>query len=266
MKKGLLIMIAIVLFCVPLGGHAMINKTNNIVTETKTTEATELINEVKEIQGPPELKIYKTGWATCRVNVRISPNTNCEILDVLEYNSEVEYTEYTSDWVEIKYKDTTGYVFKKYISNEKCNYKIYDAPYSSGFKSYMPYKAITLKTSKQYKLQQQYAYTGEYGIRQVNDRFCVAVGSYYTKEIGTYLDLILENGTVIPCILADQKADHDTDSNNKITEHNGCLSEFVVDSSSLYRLAKTYGDISKCNELWDSPVKYIKVYDENIFN
>lgn len=31
---------------------------------------------------------------------------------------------------------------------------------------------------------------------------------------------------------ADQKADVDTDSDNIITKHNGCMSEFIVDSDA----------------------------------
>jgi hypothetical protein len=123
----------------------------------------------------------------------------------------------------------------------------------------MPYKAITSVSSPQYKLQQQ-AYTGKHGIRMVNGRYCVALGSFYTNKIGQNFDLVLENGTVIPCVLADQKADKDTNGNNQVTSHNGCMSEFIVDSNSLDRTAKKMGDISYCEECWKSPVKQIILY------
>lgn len=139
-------------------------------------------------------------------------------------------------------------------------YTEYPVPKNSGFKSYMPYTAITSKSSPQYKLQHEQAYTGNYGIRQVDGRYCIAVGSYFTSEIGTNLDLILANGTVIQCILADQKADQHTDANNITTVHNGCVSEFVVDTSSLVSMAKKMGNISYCNEDWNSPVSSIRVY------
>ena len=146
------------------------------------------------------------------------------------------------------------------VSNVDYIYNEYDIPKSSGFKSYMPYKAITSKNSPQYILQRDEAYTGEYGIRQVDGRYCVAVGSYFTDKIGTYLDLILENGIVIPCVLADQKADKDTCNKNIVTMHNGCVSEFVIDSEYLDSKAKRMGDMSYCNEDWNSPVKTIRVY------
>lgn len=148
----------------------------------------------------------------------------------------------------------------KYVSHET-----YDAPENSGFKSFMDYRTITNTESHQYKLQQHYAYTGEHGIRMADSRYIVAIGTYFTPDIGQYFDIILENGTIIPCILGDQKADADTDSNNIITKHNGCMSEFIVDSDALNKDVKFYGDMSYCLKDWDSPIKTIKVYNRNIF-
>ena len=135
---------------------------------------------------------------------------------------------------------------------------MYFIPQNRGFKSYMSYKEITNKSSKQYKLQQK-AYTGNYGIRMVDDRYCVALGTYFQKEIGTYFDLVLENGTIIKCILGDIKASVHTKEDN-ITSLNGCVSEFIIDSESLIKVAKTSGDISNCNDQWKSPVKKINFY------
>lgn len=149
---------------------------------------------------------------------------------------------------------------------EETSNDTYPVPENRGFKSYMDYRCITSKSSKQYKLQNLYAKTGDYGIRTVNDRFCIAVGSYFTSDIGQYLDLVLENGTVIQCVLADLKSDAHTDKNNIITMHNGCVSEFVVHTESLDSLAKKMGDISYCNENWKSPVKEVILYNENVFN
>lgn len=152
------------------------------------------------------------------------------------------------------------------VKDELIAYQEYSMSYNSGFKSYMSYTAITSKLSSQLKLQNQYAYTGEYGIRQVDGRFCVAIGIFSNATIGTYIDLVLENETVIPCIVADFKADIHTDFSNMVTLHNGCVSEFLVDKESLYSLAKQMGDISYCKEEWKSPVKIIKIYEKNVFD
>ena len=145
-------------------------------------------------------------------------------------------------------------------------YTSYDVPKSTGFKSYMDYRTVTNKTSNQYKLINLYTNTGNYGIRMVDDRYCIAVGTYFTTEIGQYLDLILENGTIIPCVLTDIKADIHTDSSNIMTLANGCVSEFVVDTKSLHTTAKRMGDISYCCKEWNSPVVEIIVYNQNVFD
>lgn len=140
------------------------------------------------------------------------------------------------------------------------DYESYEVP-KNGIKSYMGYKAITMKSSPQYKLQHNEAYTGDYGIRMVEERYCVAVGTHFGMSIGDKFDLVLENGTIIPCILADIKANKDTDANNIITEHDGSAAEFVVDTKALVKRCKRSGDISKACDEWDSRIEEVRVYD-----
>lgn len=229
-------------------GYSMIKASCDIIEDS-----------LKVVNNKIEKK-YVKGYTTTSVNVRNDPSTDADILDTYSFNKKVTYTKYDEDWVEIKYGDGIAYMSKKYISKNKRNYIEYAVPKTSGFKSYMSYKCITSKGSNQYKLQVSKAYTGQYGIRQVDSRFCVAIGSHFNSPIGGLFDLVLENGTVIPCISADQKADKDTQSNNIITAHNGCMSEFIVDNNALDRNAKRMGDISYCNSDWRSPVKYVRVY------
>lgn len=219
------------------------------------------INSINESIVKEKQKKYIDGWTTTSVNVRELPSTESDILDTYLFNAKVSVTDYDDEWYEIKYEDGIAYMYKDYISDTENKYIDYAVPSNSGFKSYMPYKAITSTSSKQYILQHTKAYTGTYGIRQINGRYCVAIGSYFTSEMGTMFDLILENGTVIPCVLADQKADKDTDKQNIVTRKSGCLSEFIVDTDYLSKNAKLHGDISYCNEKWNSPVKTIRVYE-----
>ena len=133
-------------------------------------------------------------------------------------------------------------------------------------KSYMPYTSITDKSSLQFNLQQNYAYTGNFGIRQINGRYCVAVGTAFETNIGTYIDLILDNDEIISGIVSDIKSSNDTISNNITRAENGCVSEVVVDLQSLNDKARKTGDISSCQDIWDSPVRMIRFYEKNIFN
>ncbi|WP_343209853.1 hypothetical protein [Anaerolentibacter hominis] len=135
----------------------------------------------------------------------------------------------------------------------------YAVPRNSSFKSYMSYRAISNKRSKQYKLQMK-AETGKYGIRTVDDRYCIALGSYYTTKVGTKVDLIMKNGAVIECILADCKANRHTDKTNRQTA-DGSVVEFVVDTRNLHRKAKKMGDMSYCSDDFKGRIKEIRVYE-----
>lgn len=140
------------------------------------------------------------------------------------------------------------------------DYDNYNVPNNNAIKSYMDYRCITSTGSRQYKLQHSLAYTGDNGIRMANGRYCVAVGSYYTTTIGQYIDIELENGNIIHGILADCKADKDTDSTNRM-HSDGSVVEFVVDSKSLDSTVRKMGDVSYVNG-WNSKVVNIKVCDK----
>lgn len=214
-------------------------------------------------------KVYESedlhnGWITANLNVRASPSLEGDILDVYRFNTLIQYHKFNDDWAKIVYPDGVAYVSSRYISNEELNYRSYSVPLTSGFKSYMPYTAITSKSSPQYKLQ-QIAYTGNYGIRMFDNRYCVAIGTGFNADVGTYFDLILANGTVIPCIVADIKSDKHTDSNHMVTKASGCLSEFITNSKNLNHKVKQMGDISYCCDNWKSPVYKIRIYDKGVF-
>lgn len=226
---------------------------NSIIEEQDTTN-----NEKQE---------FFLGWTTTQVNIREKPDTTSKILETVNFNTMILYYLIDSDeeWVKINYQNGVAYIAKKYISKSKCEYQSYEIPNNYGFKSYMSYTAITSPESNQYKLQNLYAYTGDYGIRKVNGRYCIALGTYFNIEIGQYVDLVLENGTVIPCILGDVKANEHTDNNNLFTTANGCCSEFIIDASKLDSKAKRDGNISSCQEIWESSVAYVRIYNRKIF-
>lgn len=212
--------------------------------------------------------MYVTGN---NVNIRKQPTTGSKIIGHVPYNKKILVSKsHDNDWYVVSYKDSIGYINKKYVSKTRQEYIEYNVPYAEN-KTWMPYVikkkingkyqivSIFAKSSKQYKLQ-QIAYTGKYGIRMVDDRYCVALGSHFGCEIGQYFDLILANGTVIPCIMSDQKDNRHTDSANIITVDTNCLSEFIVDRHALNYEAKRDGDISSCRNEWKSHVVKIRVY------
>ena len=271
MKKKLaqkLLFLAIVcsstFYSSPVLGKDYHIKTGVAVQEETTNLTAGVTSILLKIINEPIVEEYYEGWTIANLNVRKEPSLESEILEVYPFNTPIKYSKYNEEWAKIQYKTEIAYVSLDYISNKKLNYKDYTVPKTSGFKSYMPYTAITSKSSPQYKLQQQ-CQTGLYGIRVKDGRYCVAIGTGFNADVGTYFDLILSNGTVIPCIVADIKSDKHTDSSHMVTKESGCLTEFVVDSASLNKMAKKMGDISYCSDKWDSRVEKVRVYEKNIF-
>ena len=111
------------------------------------------------------------------------------------------------------------------------------------FKSYMPYTAITNRSSKQYKLQQQ-ASTDKDGIRCINSKPMVAVGTGWGVNVGDTVLIKCENGNSFEAIIGDIKANAHTGSDNKTTVSNGCRCEFIVDMSSLNTTVKSRGNVA----------------------
>lgn len=98
-------------------------------------------------------------------------------------------------------------------------------------------------TSAQYRLQQN-AYTGKCGIRMVGERYCIAVGSGFCSKIGTKLDVTLENGKVLKCVMADMKSDRHTDSTHRYHVSDGSYVEFVVDRNVIHPMARKMGNFN----------------------
>ena len=158
------------------------------ITENATELTTELVEETTETTTE---ETYIKGFVTTKVNIRENNSINSSVISQLNFNEEVEYYIFDSDWSKVKLNNLTGY-------------------------------------------------------------------------IKSDLDLVLENNIIIPCILADQKADKHTNSSNTITVHDGSLAEFIVDAKALSKSIKLHGDISFACKEWNSSIKTIKIYEKNI--
>ena len=201
------------------------------------------------------------------VNAKI-PNTKTEIIpepifisvDKESVNEvEIEKTIYIEVpiFIEVKPEDTKIQIKKEIKYNSK------QIVGSSGFKSYMSYKAITKKDSNQYKLQQM-AHTDYQGFRVYEGRYTVALGTGVGAKVGQFVDIVLQNGTHIPAVVGDIKSDKDTDESN-IFCNNGCCTELIVENEILISSVKISGDCSYANPDWQSPVVAINVLERNVF-
>ena len=197
---------------------------------------------------------YQVGY-TC-TDAAVYKTRGEDVERYLIKNTLIYYEEVDEGWVKLA---ETGEYIKKDTIGEKQTMLCYEIPQNSGKKSWMGDNLFGTGTN-QYAVQ-QLATTDKNGLKKVGNRYCVAVGSHFGLSIGQKFDLILENNTVIPCVMGDQKADCHTDAANIFTV-NGCCSEFIVDSSCLNEAAKFSGDISSINERWQSPVKMVATYED----
>lgn len=184
-------------------------------------------------------------------------NTKDEIKEI-ENTEEIEIEPLELEEVEESTEEKLEELEEDIPEETNENYTAKYVPSNNSFKSYMSYKAITSKSSPQYKLQQQ-AYTGEYGIRMIGDRYCIALGSFYTTTIGTKVDVVMENGNILKCILGDQKANIHTDKQN-IRARDGSVVEFLIDKRSLNKTAKIMGDLSHADNKFSGEILEIRVY------
>jgi hypothetical protein len=64
---------------------------------------------------------------------------------------------------------------------------------------------------------------------------------------------------VVKCILADQKANRDTDAKNQKTS-DGSMAEFLVDMNKLPSKAKMMGDVSYTTSALKGSISKVRVY------
>lgn len=170
-------------------------------------------------------------------------------------------------------------------------YKVYpvDNPEKHRRKIYTEFQRVNDKTSLQYKLlhgdwdgdgiADRYS-DKESGVRVIRDRYgverlCVAIGSYWADgHIGRFVDFVMENGSVLPCVTCDVKQDiHTMGENRKYGSAANDLIEFYIDP--LVRPIVDYcetgeglryhaGDVSTAREEFAGSILKVIVYDEYI--
>ena len=100
--------------------------------------------------------------------------------------------------------------------------------------SYMGWQCITAVDSKQYKLRTAAGMNfDEEGFAKIGDRYVVATTTTF-GNVGDFIDVYQEDGTIIKCVIGDIKSQGDAGC-NKWGHNNGtCVVEFVVDKSKWY--------------------------------
>lgn len=216
--------------------------------------------EEEEIVEEPEEPVYSfsnKGLVYANIlHIRKAPTTDSEIIGNLRYETEIYYDTYDPEWYILP---DGGYVFAKYIVDELPYLKSISG-INDTRKSWMDYRAITSPSSQKelQKVSKNY-----YGMRTYNNRFCVATGHGICDNVGTYIDVILDNGTLIKCVVGDVKAPQHTKDSGKVGL-DGSAIEFIVDKNELTRECRISGDISDRFPEWKSSVKEVRIYDYRV--
>lgn len=122
-------------------------------------------------------------------------------------------------------------------------------PINSSFKTYMDYRAITNHSSNQWKYISTWGWVDGEGFMRCNgerdlgindDYYLVAMGSYYSSEIGTKFRIKTDTGNQFYVALGDQKANCDTDYKNQYSYNNDIL-EMIVNTPTLNSIVKLMG-------------------------
>lgn len=139
------------------------------------------------------------------------------------------------------------------------------------YKPFTFYTSYNVKGSAQWKLQ-QICTTAENGVRIVVDkngeaRYCVALGTYWAgahpEHIGRCLDVYMQNGALLKCVLGDvKKQEHTKNGQNKYGAGNNDVLEFIVDRKKLPAAALECGNCAKIGPEFEGEVDRMVVYDE----
>lgn len=132
--------------------------------------------------------------------------------------------------------------------------------------SYMGWQCITATSSNQYKLREAAGMNfDEEGFAKIGDRYVVAVTTTF-GNVGDYIDVYQEDGTVIKCIIGDIK--NQNDAGCTVWGHNNgqCVVEFVVNKNMWYgNSMHASPGTATCHPEWNQNITKI-VNKGNYFN
>lgn len=126
-------------------------------------------------------------------------------------------------------------VVEEPVKEERINYMCS----SSSVKTYMDYRAITDKSSNQYRYIQAYMTVGDDGFLYDEDGFIgVALGSHF-GPIGSKWEIVLDTGITFKAVKIDEKADRHV-YNGCQHKQDGSVVEFVIDSRKFEKASNGY--------------------------
>lgn len=214
----------------------IIRANNTPKEEIERSSSNELLSVVKSELG---LYMDKTLDESRKISEDIA-----EIKEVLKNNSIEKKTEYALP-------------VRSDISASSSGFKIGEElplpTLPTHIKTYTDYRYYNLRYTPHYRMQQS-AYTDSDGLRRFNQDYIVALGAFYSTDIGDRFKVTLENGSEFTIILGDGKDPADCDPHNMYApciDYDGtnCANvlEFIIDSDVMAEDVYAYGSIDCIN-------------------
>ena len=98
----------------------------------------------------------------------------------------------------------------------------------------MGWQCVTAKSSNQYKLREAAGMNfDEEGFAKIGDRYVIACTTTF-GNVGDFIDVYQEDGTVIKCVIGDIKSQSDAGCTEWGHNNGHCVIEFVVDKDMWY--------------------------------
>lgn len=181
---------------------------------------------------PEDLTLEAESYETQIINILVPPRNNyltpCA-MKIIDYYENIPEPDIPEPEPEIQ----TVEVLNAPITQARCY-----------FKSWMDWRAITARNSRQWRLQ-QIAYTCDDGFRRVDGMYMIALGTYFLYNgVGDVFDITLSSGVTFRAVVGDVKSNNHTDPTNRFHLSDGSVIEFLVDRQVMCRSILSMGNIS----------------------
>lgn len=191
---------------------------------------------------------------------RIEVRADDEITQQTIINNTTKYYNYkiTKDMIKQRIKELNQAPVEQPVVENTVQLIPYDVPgVDTSFKSYTDYRCITSVDSDQYQIRMN-CYTDDQGMRRLydNDDYIIALGTYYTSNVGDRFLITLDTGDQFYATVGDVKADKDTDSTHrfvpKYDSHGALISanviEFHIDKNAVEWGVRNSGSVGYYDE------------------
>lgn len=101
--------------------HRSIPTPNQVTQQTQSQMQDTTRNDVIDVPDTQDTQVAEMMymWTTDGVNLRSEPNTDCDVVTVLEMGTQVRMIGEEDGWVKVSYNDQEGYIRADFLTTEQ---------------------------------------------------------------------------------------------------------------------------------------------------